>query len=160
MSIKSDCAYLTIYCIQDLPKHELSIVSTTKECIPVEDRVMETNFKAAVRGLILILPGPAISLTHIWIQNSSENSQEIIPSTAQYIMATGKETLKVLHSAAAFIPVPLIREAIGVALKVMEVCEERCEVCKMPRRKCSKMVYNIFLPEYIRRRSKGQRAER
>ena len=47
-------------------------------------------------------------------------------------MATGKQALKVLQSAAAFIPVPLIREAIGVALKVMEVCEERCEVCKIP----------------------------
>ena len=85
MSIKSDCAYLTIYCIQDLPKHELSIVSTTKECIPVEDRVMETNFKAAVRGLILILPGPAISLTHICIQELPllESELAIISATKE-----------------------------------------------------------------------------
>ena len=76
-------------------------------------------------------------------------------------MATGKQALKVLQSAAAFIPVPLIREAIGVALKIMEVCEERCEVRKIPPRKCCKMVYNILLlPGYIRCRKKGQRAER
>ena len=76
-------------------------------------------------------------------------------------MATGKQSLKVLQSAAAFIPVPLIREAVGVALKIMEVCEEQCEVCtKIPPRKGCEMVNNVILPEYIRRRSKDQRAER
>ena len=73
---------------------------------------------------------PPISLTHIWIQESSETRPEVVPSTAQYFMAVGKEALKVLQSAAAFIPVPLIREAVGVALKIMEVCEERCEVVR------------------------------
>ena len=53
-------------------------------------------------------------------------------------MAVGKEALKVLQTAAAFIPVPLIREAVGVALKIMEVCEERCEVCEILPRKCCK----------------------
>ena len=67
-------------------------------------------------------------------------------------MATGKQVLKVLQSAAALIPVPLIREAIGVALKIMEVCEERCEVCIIPSRKCCNMVYNILFLGYIRRR--------
>ena len=76
-------------------------------------------------------------------------------------MATGKQTLKVLQFAAAFIPVPLIREAVGVGLKIMEVCEEQFEVCtKIPPRKVCEMVNNIILPVYIRRRSKGQRAER
>ena len=82
---------------------------------------------------------PPISLTHIWIQESSENRTEVVPSTAQYFMAVGKEALKVLQSAAAFIPVPLIREAVGVALKIMEVCEDRCEVCKIPPTKCCKI---------------------
>ena len=64
-------------------------------------------------------------------------------------MATGKQALKVLQSAAAFIPVPLIREAVGVTLKIMEVCEERCEVCKIPPRKGYKIVNNhILLPEH------------
>ena len=75
-------------------------------------------------------------------------------------MDIGKQTLKVLQSAAAFIPVPLIREAVGVALKIIEVCEERGEVCKIPPRKACKMVYNILFTEYIRRRKKGQRVER
>ena len=58
MSIKSDCSnFLTIKCIQELPEHELvAIGSATKECTFVEDGVMETNSKAAVRALILILP--------------------------------------------------------------------------------------------------------
>ena len=47
---------------------------------------METNFKAAVRGLILILPGPAISLTDICTQELpvSESELEIIPTTKEY----------------------------------------------------------------------------
>ena len=57
MSIKSWCKLLDNYLRQDL---ELAFVSTTKECTTVEDRVTETNSKATVRGLILILP----SLTH------------------------------------------------------------------------------------------------
>ena len=104
---------------------------------------------------------PVLSLTHIWIQESSNNPREVIPSTSKYFMATGKQSLKVLQSAAAFIPVPLIREAVGVALKIMEVCEDQCEVCtKIPPRKGCEMVNNIILPEYIGRRSKGQRPER
>ena len=52
MSIKSDCANknLTINCVQELPENELGIVSATK------DGVIETNIKAAVRGLVLMLP--------------------------------------------------------------------------------------------------------
>ena len=66
-----------------------------------------------------------------------------------------------LQTAAAFIPVPLIKEAVGVALKIMEVCEEQCEVCtKTPPRKVCEMVNNLLLLEYIRCRSKGPRAER
>ena len=57
--INLDCAnLLTINCVQELPvpENELAIVSATKECTSVEDRVMETNSKAAVSGLFLILP--------------------------------------------------------------------------------------------------------
>ena len=162
MSINSDCAnFLVTNCLQELPENELEIVSATKECTSVEpeDRVMETNSKAAVRGLFLI-SYPPISLIYIWIQESSNNPREVVPSTAKYIMATGKQALKVLQSAAAFIPVPLIREAVGVALKIIEVCEEQCEVCKIPLRKGCKTVNNILSLEYIHRRSKGPRAER
>ena len=86
----------------------------------------------------------------------SDNPQEVIPTTSQYIMAAGEQTLVGLQSAAAFIPVPLIREAVEVALRIIEVCEVR----KISPRKGCKMVKNILLPEYIRRQSKGKRAER
>ena len=57
MSIKSDRAnLLTINCVQELPEKELAIVSATNECISVEDRVVETDSKAAVKGFILVLP--------------------------------------------------------------------------------------------------------
>ena len=38
-------------------------------------------------------------------------------------MATGNEVLTVFQSAAAVIPVSFLQEAIGVALKVIKVCE-------------------------------------
>ena len=50
------CKLLDNYLRQDLLENELPFVSTTKECATVEDRVTETNSKAAVRGLILIPP--------------------------------------------------------------------------------------------------------
>ena len=56
-----------------------------------------------------------------------------------------------LPSAASLIPVPSIKEAIGVALKIIELCE----VCKFLLRKRCKIVYFILLSEYIRHRSKG-----
>jgi hypothetical protein len=55
----------------------------------------------------------------------SENSRTVVPTTTDYITATGKEILTVLHSAAKAIPVPLLQEAIGVALKIIQVCEVR-----------------------------------
>ena len=56
------CKLLNTYLRQDLLENELTLISTTKECATVEDRVTETNSKAAVRGFDSYL---AISLTHI-----------------------------------------------------------------------------------------------
>ena len=48
---------LTHIFIQELPEHELAIVSATMESTSEEERdTLEMNFKAAVRGLIHILP--------------------------------------------------------------------------------------------------------
>ena len=47
------------YLRQDLLENELALVPTTEECTTVENRVTETNSKAAVRGirgLLFILP--------------------------------------------------------------------------------------------------------
>ena len=49
--------FLTYNCVQELPENELANVSATNECISVEDRVLESNSRAAVRGMIhTILP--------------------------------------------------------------------------------------------------------
>ena len=68
---------------------------------------------------------PAIPLTDIGIQKLSEFARTAVPTTTDYITATGKEVLIVLQSAAEVIPVPLLQEAIAVALKIIEICEVR-----------------------------------
>ena len=110
--IQVSANFLTANCIQKLSESELAIVSATKEYKSVKDRVVETN-SGAVR------------------EKSSENPREVIPTTTKYIAATGKKVLTLLQSAATFIPVPLIQETIGVALKIIEVCEVRKIGCEM-----------------------------
>ncbi|PPQ97464.1 hypothetical protein CVT26_002812 [Gymnopilus dilepis] len=61
---------------------------------------------------------------------SSNGSRSAAPSTGEYLAASGKEVLSILESAAGVIPVPLLQEAIGVALKIIEVCEEGSTVEK------------------------------
>jgi len=68
---------------------------------------------------------PAISLTSMWIQNLFEISQSDVPIKTDYAMATVKEVLTLSQSAAGVMPVPFLREAIGVALKIIQVCEVR-----------------------------------
>ena len=40
-------------------------------------------------------------------------------------MATMKEVLTLSRSAAEIVPIPFLKEAIGVALKILNVCEVR-----------------------------------
>ena len=68
---------------------------------------------------------PAISLTFIWIQNLPENSRSDVPTKTDYAITTVKEVLILAQSAASVIPVPFLKEAIGVALKIIQVCEVR-----------------------------------
>jgi hypothetical protein len=86
----------------------------------------------------------------------SEDPPEVIPTTKTYIAASGKQALMLLQSAAGLIPVPLIKEAIGVALKIIQVCEVR----KIPPRKCCEMIHSILLSGYTCGRAKDQRAAR
>ena len=67
----------------------------------------------------------AITLTSIQIQNLSENSQSVVPSKTDYAMATVKEVLTLAQSAASVIPVPFLKEAIGIALKIIQLCDVR-----------------------------------
>ena len=68
---------------------------------------------------------PAISLIPIFIQQLAENSQRVVPTKKDYAMATVKEVLTLAQSAASVIPVPFLKEAIGVALKIIQLCEVR-----------------------------------
>jgi hypothetical protein len=58
-----------------------------------------------------------------FIQKLFENTLEVVPTKTQYIMASGKQALALLQTAASVIPVPLLQDAIGVAMKIIEVCE-------------------------------------
>ena len=73
----------------------------------------------------MVCSRPAISLTSIWIQKLAENSQNVVPTKTDYAVATVKEVLTLSQSAASVIPVPLLKEAIGVALKIIQLCEVR-----------------------------------
>jgi len=46
-----------------------------------------------------------------------------VPETQEYVMAGGKEVIKVLQSAAELVPIPLLKDALGAAIKIIEVCE-------------------------------------
>jgi hypothetical protein len=92
------------------------------------------------------------------IQKLSEDRREVIPTTIKYITASGIQALTLLQSAAALIPVPLIKEAIGVALKIIQVCEVR-KISPGPRKGCE-MVHSILMTGYICGRAKGQRPAR
>ena len=52
-----------------------------------------------------------------------ESSQSLVPTKKDYAFATVKEVLTLSQSAASVIPVPFLNEAIGVALKIIQVCE-------------------------------------
>jgi hypothetical protein len=69
--------------------------------------------------------------------------------------ASGKQVLTLLQSAAAVIPVPMLKEVIGVAVKIIEVCEVR----EIPPRESCDIVHDLLLGHIFRRR-KGQRAAR
>ena len=47
--------HLDNYLRQDLLENEPAVISTTKKCTTVQERVTETNSKAAVSGLILTI---------------------------------------------------------------------------------------------------------
>ena len=73
----------------------------------------------------------------------------------KYITASGKQVLTLLQSAATVIPVPMLQEAIGAAVKIIELCEVR-QI--LPRESCD-IVCDLLLG-HIFRRTKSQRAAR
>ena len=114
-------------CLQKLSENGPAVVSATKETTSEKDQVIETNSKA-VRWYWYM------SYQTLWrapeFQKLAEKPQDVVPTTINYITATGKQALLLLQSAGALIPVPMIQDAIGVALKIIDICEVR----KIPER--------------------------
>jgi hypothetical protein len=96
---------------------------------------------------------PAIFLRSIWIQKLPENSESIVPKTKDYAVATVKEILTLSQSAAAVVPVPFLPAAIGVALKIIQVCEVR----RIPPLKVASQVIKMFIRRrrLLKKRSKS-----
>ena len=59
------------------------------------------------------------------LQKSKDSTRSVVPKPTEYLIASGKEVLRVLQSAADVLPVPFLKDAIEVALKIIEVCEVR-----------------------------------
>jgi len=70
-------------------------------------------------------------------------------------MATGKQALALLHSTASVIPVPLLQDAIRVAMTIIEVCEVRGIYTGRLQGSL-----NTYLSGGINRPTKGQRVAR
>ena len=85
----------------------------------------------------------------MWIQ---KNSRTVVPTTKDYAMATVKEVLALSQSAAAFTPIPFLQEAIGVALKIIEICE----VGRIPPLKVARQMIKILTRKHrpLEKRSK------
>jgi len=89
----------------------------------------------------------------MWIQKLSENSTTAVPTTKDYAMATVKEVLTLSQSAAGVMPVPFLQEAIGVALKIIQVCEVR----RIPPLNVARQWINFFIRRHrlLNKRSKS-----
>jgi len=134
-----------------IQENQLAIVEVAAP-VPVAEIVMEPE-SDEVSGLVHVL----WTLTSICIQKLSENTRAVVPTTTQYIKATGKEALALLQAAAGVIPVPLLRDAIGVAMKIIEVCEVR-GILHM--KSTTRFTYDIYLSGGISCPTRGQRVTR
>jgi hypothetical protein len=53
----------------------------------------------------------------------SRNAASVAPSFSEYTLAGAKETLRILETAAEFIPIPFLRGVIRVGVAVLQACE-------------------------------------
>jgi len=56
-------------------------------------------------------------------QIQAQQKKSAAPNTQEYVTAGGEEVIKVLQSAAELVPVPLLSNVLGVAIKVIEMCK-------------------------------------
>ncbi|KDR66877.1 hypothetical protein GALMADRAFT_258757 [Galerina marginata CBS 339.88] len=95
----------------------------SREKLP-ENRLATIN-EPKVKGLTSVESQVAQSSSG---EELSVNNGAGVPTTAQYFTASAKEILSVLETAGGLIPVPFVKEAIEVAQKIIEVCEEASAV--------------------------------
>jgi hypothetical protein len=82
--------------------------------------------------------------------------ENFIPSKSEYAAEGGKEMLEVLQTAAKFVPIPFIQEAIAVALKVLQACEVRLS----PQFVFPSMLdYPFRTPQLLEKKSRNSRTE-
>jgi len=89
----------------------------------------------------------------MWIQKLSEKSTMAVPTTKDYAVATVKEVLTLSQSAAGVMPVPFLQEAIGVALKIIQVWEVR----RIPPWNVARQLMKFFIRKHrlLNKRSKS-----
>ncbi|KAF8900857.1 hypothetical protein CPB84DRAFT_1847095 [Gymnopilus junonius] len=103
----------------------LLVALITKHSRTISDEELRHHQLSALRE---ITDSPVQDIEATSVKKSSSPGSAAVPTTTQYATATGKEVLTILESAAGIIPVPFLQEAIGVALKIIQVCEERSAV--------------------------------
>ena len=108
---------LTYSCVQKLESPSTIVPTTT----PAAAKSLKEPKPDEVRWSVR----PAIFLTSILIQNFPKNSQSDVPTKTDYTITTVKEVLILAQSASLVVPVPFLTEAIGIALKIMQLCEVR-----------------------------------
>ena len=82
-------------------------------------------------------------LSVVHIEQLFEYTQSVVPTNTKYTMASVKEVLTMSQSAASVIPVPFLKEAINVALKIIQLCEVR----RIPPFKACKTIDQIIYQE-------------
>ena len=120
-----------------MQEHQLAIVDVAAP-VPVVQIFIEPGSDEVSESIRIIW-----ILTSICIQKLSEDTRAAVPTTTQYIMATGKQALALLQSAAGVIPVPLLQDAIEIAMKIIEVCE----VSGILHRKTALPIYTFVYQE-------------
>lgn len=87
---------------------------------------------------------PWFSKRHRDDDEFANDEEKATPSTTEYIYDGGKQTILILKAAAGFIPAPYIKDAIGVALAVIDACEEvtfvEQQVGELKNRVCCLMI--------------------
>ena len=95
----------------------------TVGCCPWRRQFRSRAGKAKISpvGCILLLNG--LALTAFLHLQPADHGHQITPTLREYSFEAGKQTIELLEKAAGLIPVPFAKEAVGVALALINACE-------------------------------------